>query len=166
MFGAIQIFNVKGLKRGCIMKFWERVKKDLRIAMKEGADLIKEGTAVLATETRRVTKKGASSVSIEARKMMEEGVKSARKGAATVTAEAQRMSRMANLRYQLFRENQIAHDKFTEIGGLIYDRSEKTKSDHIPLDGKVANLIQDAKKIEGRVRKLEAEIKRLSGSRP
>jgi hypothetical protein len=147
------------------MKFWERVKKDMRVAMKEGADLIKVGTAVLATETRRVTKKGAASMSVEARKMMDEGVKSARKGAATVTAEAQRMTRIANFRYQLFRENQTAHEKFTEIGGLVYDRSEKTKADHIRLDGKVGHLIQEAKKIEGRIRKLEAEIKRLSGSR-
>lgn len=147
------------------MKFWERVKKDLRVAMKEGADLIKEGTSVLATETSRVSKKGAASMSVEARKMMADGVKSARKGAATVSAEAQRMTRNANLRYQLFRENQMAHEKLTEIGGLVYDRSEKTNAETVRLDGKLGKLILEAKKIEGRVRKLEAEIKRHSGSR-
>jgi len=145
------------------MKFWERVKKDMRTAMKESADLIKEGTAVLAAETRRVTKRGTAAMSVEARKMMEDGIKSARKGAASVTAEAQRMGRIANLRYQLFRENQAAHDKFTEIGGLVYDQSGKDTG-QVRLDGKLRKLIVDAKKIEGRVRKLETEIKRLSGS--
>lgn len=146
------------------MKFWERVKKDLGTAMKEGTDLIKEGTSLLATETRRMTKKGTAAMSVEARKMMAEGVKSARKGAASVTAEAQRMGRVANLRYQLFKENQMAHEKLTEIGGLVYDRSEKEDGENIRLDGKIGKLILEAKKIEGRVRKLEAEIKRLSGS--
>jgi hypothetical protein len=147
------------------MKFWERVKKDLRVAMKEGADLIKEGTAVLATETSRVSKKGAAAMSVEARKMMEGGVATAKKGAATVTAETQRIARIANLRYRLFRENQAAHEKFTEIGGWVYDRSEKTNAEQIRLDGHMGKLILEAKKIEGRVRKLEAEIQRLSGSR-
>jgi hypothetical protein len=143
------------------MPFWERVKKDLRVAMKEGADLIKEGTAVLTTETRRVTKKGAATMSSEARKMMEEGMASARKGAAIVKSETRRMSHVANLRYQLFRENQNAHSKFAEIGGAIYDLSAKSPK-NVPLNGKVRKLLLDAKQIEGRVRKLKSEIDRLS----
>lgn len=143
------------------MGFWNRVKKDLRLAVKEGTDLIKEGTSVLTTETRRVTKKGAAGMSVEARKMMEEGVATAKKGAAIVQAETRRMSHVANLRYQLFRENQDAQTKFAEIGGAVYDLSAKSPK-NVPLNGKVRRLVLDAKQIEGRIRKLKLEIDRFS----
>lgn len=145
------------------MEFWERVKLDVRAAMKEGADLIKEGTAVLATETSRVTKKGAAAMSVEARKMMEEGVATAKKGAATVSTEARRMGRIARLRYQLFLQNQKAEAKFTEIGGLVYDLSAKG-SNRVRSNGQVRKRILEAKQIEERIKKLKIEIVRVSKS--
>ena len=143
------------------MKFWDRVKKDLQIAMKEGGELFKEGTTMLTTEARRMAEKGAASMSAEAQKMMKEGVKTAKKGAATVTAEARRMTQIANLRYQLFRLNQKAQDKFAEIGGQIYDTAARTQKG-VRLNERVRKLVLEAKQIEGKVKKLKSEIDRLS----
>lgn len=143
------------------MKFWDRVKKDLEVAMKEGAELFKEGRTVLSTEARRMAKTGAAKLPAEARKMMKQGVASARKGAATVTAEAQRMAKIANLRYQLFQMNQKAQDKFAELGGRIYDSAAKNPKS-IRLDVKARKLILEAKQIEGQTKKLKSEINRVS----
>jgi len=146
------------------MGFWKHVKKDLQIAVKEGTELIKEGTSVLTTEARRVSKKGTAAMSIEARRMMEGGVKSAKKGAATVKAEAGRMAHIASLRYQLFRENQAAQSKFSEIGGTVYDLGVKSPA-NARLNGKVRKLVLEAKQIEGRIGKLKSEIDRLTKPR-
>ncbi|HEY4485907.1 MAG TPA: hypothetical protein VI702_06290, partial [Nitrospiria bacterium] len=108
--------------------------------------------------------KGAAAMSVEARRMMEGGVATARKGAATVKAEAGRMARIANLRYQLFRENQMARTKFSEIGGTVYDLSVKTPGS-VRLNGTVRKLVREARKIEGRVEKIKSEIDRLSMKR-
>lgn len=143
------------------MSFWDRVKKDLQLAMKESSDLLKEGTAVLTTEARRMAKKGAATMTAEAQKMVKQGVETAKKSAATVTAEASRMTQIANLRYQLFRLNQKVQDKFAEIGGQVYDMTEKDPSG-IRLNGKVQKLVSEAKKIEGQIKKLKSKIDRLS----
>jgi hypothetical protein len=143
------------------MKFWDRVKKDLQLAVKESTELFKEGTAVLSTEARRMAKKGAATMTAEAQKMMKEGVATAKKGAATVTAEAQRMTKVANLRVQLFGLNQKAQDKFAEIGGQVYDSAMKKPKD-LQLDEKARKLVLEAKKIEGQIKKLKSEIDRVS----
>ncbi len=142
------------------MKFWDRVKKDLQIAMKEGGELFKEGTSALRTEARRMAEKGAASMSAEAQKMMKEGVKTAKKGAATLTAEARRMTQIANLRYQLFRLNEKAQDKFAEIGGQIYDTAVRAQKG-VRLHEKVRKLVLEAKQIERLIKKLKTEIDSL-----
>ena len=140
------------------MKFWDRVKKDLQVAVKESAELLKEGTAVLSTEARRMATKGAATMTEEAERMMKEGVETARKGAVTVTTEARRMTRVANLRLQLFRLNQKAQEKFAEIGGQVYDSAAKNPKG-LRLDAKTQKRIQEAKQIEeqNRVKKLVIE---------
>ncbi len=143
------------------MKFWDRVKKDLQIAVKEGTELFKEGRTALSTEARRMAKKGAATMTAEAQKMVKEGVATARKGAATVTAEAQRMTQAADLRLQLFRLNQKAQDKFAEIGGRVYDSAVKNPKG-IRLDEMARKLILEAKRIEGQIKKLKSEIDRVS----
>jgi len=143
------------------MKFWDRVKKDLQIAVKESAELFKEGTAVLSTEARRMATKGAATMTAEAEKMMKEGVATARKGAATVTAEARRMTRVANLRLQLFHLNQRAQDKFAEIGGQVYDSAVKNPKS-LRLDETTRKRIQEAKQIEGQIKKMKSDIVQAS----
>jgi len=143
------------------MKFWDRVKKDLQVAVKESAELLKEGTAVLSTEARRMATKGAATMTEEAERMMKEGVATARKGAATVTGEARRMTRVANLRLQLFRLNQKAQEKFAEIGGQVYDSAVKEPKS-LRLDATTQKRIQEAKQIEEQIRKLKSEIDRAS----
>jgi len=143
------------------MKFWDRVKKDLQVAVKESAELLKEGTAVLSTEARRMATKGAATMTEEAERMMKEGVATARKGAATVTGEARRMTRVANLRLQLFRLNQKAQEKFAEIGGQVYDSAVKDPKS-LRLDATTQKRIQEAKQIEEQIRKLKSEIDRAS----
>jgi hypothetical protein len=143
------------------MKFWDRVKKDLQIAVKESAELLKEGTAVLSTEARRMATKGAATMTEEAEKMMKEGVATARKGAATVTTEARRITRVANLRLQLFRLNQKAQEKFAEIGGQVYDSAAR-RPKAFRLDATTQKRIQEAKQIEEQIKKLKSEIDRAS----
>jgi hypothetical protein len=143
------------------MKFWDRVKKDLQIAVKESAELFKEGTTVLSKEARRMATKGAATMTTEAEKMMKQGVASARKGAATVTAEARRMTRVANLRLQLFQLNQKAQDKFAEIGGQVYDSAAK-KTKGFRLNAMTLKRIQEAKQIEEQIKKLKSEIAQAS----
>jgi hypothetical protein len=143
------------------MKFWDRVKKDLQVAVKESAELLKEGTAVLSTEARRMATKSAATMTEEAERMMKEGVATARKGAATVTGEARRMTRVANLRLQLFRLNQKAQDKFAEIGGQVYDSAVKNPKS-LRLDATIQKRIQEAKQIEEQIKKLKSEIDHAS----
>jgi len=143
------------------MKFWDRVKKDLQVAVKESTELLKEGTAVLSTEARRMATRGAATMTEEAERMMKEGVATARKGAVTVTTEARRMTRVANLRLQLFRLNQKAQDKFAEIGGQVYDSAVKNPKG-LRLDAKTKKRIQEAKLIEEQIKKLKSEIDRAS----
>jgi len=144
------------------MKFLDRVKKDLQIAVKEGTALWKEGTAVLSTEARRMAKKGAATMTAEAKKMAKAGVvATARKGAATVTAEAQRMARVTNLRFQLFQQNQKARNKFAEIGGQVYDSALKNPKG-VRLNANTRRQISEAKLIEGQIKKLKSEIARVS----
>jgi len=142
------------------MKFWDRVKKDLQIVMKEGGELFKEGKAALTTEARRMAEKGAASMSAETQKMLRKGVKSAKRSAAAVKAKARRITQIANLRYQLFRLNQKAQDKFTEIGGQIYDMAAKTQKG-IRVNERVRKLVLETKQIEGQIKKLKSEIDRL-----
>ena len=97
----------------------------------------------------------------EAQKMVKEGVATAKKGASAVSAEASRMTKTANLRYQLFRLYQKAQDKFAEIGGLVYDMAEKDPKG-TPLNEKAHKLVSEAKQIEGQIKKLKSEIDRLS----
>jgi predicted nucleic acid-binding Zn-ribbon protein len=121
------------------MGYWERVKKDLQVAMKEGADLLKEGTTTMTTEARRVAKKGAASMK----------------------EEAARVTRIGKLRYQVYRLNQKAQAKFTEIGGQVYDLTSKDLKE-LKMNEKLQKLIQETKEIEGQVKTLEAEVLKLS----
>ena len=143
------------------MKFWDRVKKDLQIAVKEGSELFKEGTAALKTEAKKMAEKGPAGMTAEAQRMMKEGVDTARKGAATVKSEAHRMARIASLRFQLFRLNEKAQEKFAEIGGQIYHTATKNKKAG-RLHEKVRKLVLEAKQLEGQAKKLKSEIDQLS----
>ncbi len=121
------------------MGFWDRVRKDLQHAMKEGVDLLKEGTSTLRTEARRV----------------------AEKGAATMTTEARRMTQLGKLRYRISRLNQKAASNFSEIGGRVYDlASEDLKA--FKFDEKLEKLVMDTKAIESEIKKLEGEVRKLS----
>jgi hypothetical protein len=121
------------------MKFWERVKKDLRVAMREGADLLKEGSAALRTEAGRFT----------------------RQSAVSVRSEARRMARLGRLRYQLYRANRKAQIKFAEVGGKVYDlASEDLKK--VKVNRELRELMLEIRGIEGQIRVLDSEIANLS----
>ena len=121
------------------MKFWERVKKDLHLAMEEGVDLFKEGTATFTKEARRM----------------------ANKGAATMREETRRMARLGRLRYQVYRLNQKAQTNFTEMGGKVYDLASKDLK-RFKLNEGLKKLILENKEIERQVETLESEIRKLS----
>jgi hypothetical protein len=142
------------------MKFWDRVKKDLQTAVKESAELFKEGKTILAAEAKRMAEKGPAGMKAEAQKMVKEGVESAKKSASNVKAEAQRMARITSLRFQLFRLNEKAQEKFAEIGGQIYHAATKSKKS-VRLHEKVRKLVLEAKQIEKLTKRLKSEIDRL-----
>jgi len=121
------------------MGFWQRVKKDLQLAMQEGVSLFKEGTTTFTTKTRRIAKEGTASVK----------------------TEAARVGKIGKLRYQHFWLNKEAQKKFADIGGQIYDQvSNKTKEYH--FDEPTQTLISAIGKIEEQIKKVEAEIQSLS----
>ena len=124
------------------MRFWERVNKDLRLAMKEGVDLLKEGTSTLTTEARRLTKKGAASMK----------------------AGARRMTRLGKLRYEVYRLNRKAHSKFADMGGQVYDLTSKDLT-KFKMDEQLKKLILETRQIEERIKTLESEIRRLVKSK-
>jgi hypothetical protein len=124
------------------MGFWERVKKDLQVAMQEGVDLLKEGTATLTTKASRLTKKGAVSIK----------------------SEAHCMAKVGKLRYQLYQLNRKAQAKFTEIGGQVYDLASKDL-EGFKLDEKSRKLILETQQIEKQIQALESEILGLSKGR-
>ncbi|HEX9758382.1 MAG TPA: hypothetical protein VGB26_11400 [Nitrospiria bacterium] len=127
------------------MGFWQRVKKDLQLAMQEGADLFKEGTTTFTTKTRRIAKKSSASVK----------------------TEATRVGKIGKLRYQHFWLNKEAQKKFADIGGRIYDQvSNKTIEYH--FDEPTQTLISEIEKMEGQIKKVKGEIQSLSkkGEKP
>lgn len=121
------------------MGFRDRVRKDLNVAVQEGVDLLKEGTTILKTEVSRLARRGTSSVSKEAR----------------------RVSRISQLRYEHFRLNQKAQQKFAELGGHIYDVMSRKGSESKP-DAAAQRLFQETKQVEDRIKKLESELQKLS----
>lgn len=121
------------------MGFWERVKKDLQVAMREGVDLLKEGSTTLTTEASRLTKKSAVSVRNEAR----------------------RMAKLGKLRYQLYLLNRKAQAKFTEIGGKVYDLASQDL-EGFKLDEKLRELILETQQIEKQIQTMDSEILSLS----
>ena len=121
------------------MGFRDRVGKDLRVAVKEGVDLLKEGTTILKTEVKRLAKQGTSSMEKEAR----------------------RMTKISQLRYEHFRLNQKAQQKFTELGGHVYDVMTKNPAE-FRLDSATQRLFQETKQVEDRLKKLKTELQKLS----
>ena len=71
------------------------------------------------------------------------------------------MTRVANLRLQLFRLNQKAQEKFAEIGGQVYDSTVKDPKG-LRLDATTRKRIQEAKQIEEQIKKLKSEIAQAS----
>ncbi|HEY4485900.1 MAG TPA: hypothetical protein VI702_06255 [Nitrospiria bacterium] len=117
------------------MSFWTRVRKDLNLAFQEGIDLLKEGTAVLSSEARRVAKKGAK----------------------TVSSEASRITTISRLRYEIFNLNRQAQTTFTQIGGLVYEKAAPNP-DEFRLDAKLKKMVQEAREIEEHISRLKLEI--------
>jgi cell division protein FtsB len=121
------------------MGFWERVKKDLQVAVREGVGLLKEGSTTLTTEASRLTKKGA----------------------VTVRSETRRVAKLGKLRYQLYLLNRKAQSRFMEIGGMVYDQASKDL-EGFRLDAKLRELVLETQQIEEQIQTLDSEILSLS----
>lgn len=122
------------------MGFGQRVKKDLEMALQEGALLIKEGTALLGAQ--------ASSA--------------ARKGAASLKSETQRLTSMGQVRYQLFQLNRQAQENFSKIGSKVYELASNGREE-LKINDPLRKLIADTRAIEKQIKVLEARVKKLSG---
>jgi hypothetical protein len=122
------------------MGFGQRVKKDLEMALQEGALLIKEGTALLGAQ--------ASSA--------------ARKGAASLKTETQRLTSMGQVRYQLFQLNRQAQENFSKIGSKVYELASNGREE-LKISDPLRKLIADTRAIEKQIKVLEARAKKLSG---
>jgi len=122
------------------MGFGQRVKKDLEMALQEGALLIKEGTALLGAQ--------ASSA--------------ARKGAASLKTETQRLTNMGQVRYQLFQLNRQAQENFSKIGSKVYELVSNGREE-LKISDPLRKLIAETRAIEKQIKVLEARAKKLSG---
>jgi hypothetical protein len=121
------------------MGFRQRVKKDLQSALREGADLIKTGTALLGAQASAAAKRGAASVK----------------------SETQRLSNLGQVRYQLFQLNRQAEANFAEIGSKVYDLALNGR-DELKINEPLRKLIANTQVIEKQIKTLEAKAKKLS----
>ena len=126
------------------MEIWERVKKDLQIAMREGS---------------KIFKKGSASFTVEARKM-------AKKGTATMTVEARRLAEMGRLRYEVYRLAQKTHTQYAELGEAIAGQLPKDPTDlkvnqAFKLNPKLKGLIGDVKEAQNQINKMQSKIASL-----
>jgi hypothetical protein len=122
------------------MGFRQRVKKDLQSALREGADLIKEGTALLGAQASAA----------------------AREGAASITSGTRRLTSLGQVRYQLFQLNRKAEANFAEIGSKVYDLASSGR-DELKINEPLRKLIANTQTIEKQIKTLEAKAKKLSG---
>jgi hypothetical protein len=121
------------------MGFRQRVKKDLQSALREGADLIKEGTALLGAQASAA----------------------AREGAASIKSGTQRLTSLGQVRYQLFQLNRKAEANFAEIGSKVYDLASNGRGE-LKINEPLRRLIANTQVIEKQITTLEAKAKKLS----
>jgi cell shape-determining protein MreC len=121
------------------MGFGQRVKKDLELALQEGANLIKEGTALLGAQASVAAKKGAASLK----------------------SETQRLTKLGQVRFQLFQLNRQAQDNFTKIGSKVYELASDSREE-LKINEPLRKLIADTQAIEKQIKTLEAKAKKLS----
>ena len=127
------------------MEIWERVKKDLQIAMKEGS---------------KIFKKGSSNFTVRARNM-------AKKGTTTMTVEARRLGEIGRLRYEVYRLAQKTHTQYADLGEAIAGQLSKDAGDlkvnqSIKLSPKLKGLIGDVKEAQSQINKMESKIASLA----
>jgi hypothetical protein len=121
------------------MGFRHRVRKDLEAALREGADMIKEGTALLGAQASLAAKQGAASLK----------------------AGTRRLTSLGQIRYQLFQLNRQAEAKFAEIGSKVYDLASNGRGE-VKLTDPLRKLIASTQAIEKQIKALEAKAKKLS----
>jgi hypothetical protein len=121
------------------MGFGQRVKKDLELALQEGAQLIREGSALLGAQ--------ASSA--------------AKKGAASLKSETQRLTNLGQVRYQLFQLNRRAQENFSKIGSTVYELTSNGRGE-LKINEPLRKLIADTQAIEKQIKTLETKAKKLS----
>jgi len=121
------------------MTFWDQVKKNLQQGVAEGIVVVRERAAIVSERAGHMAKKGAE----------------------TFKAEARRVAKISKLRYDRIRLTQQAQNKLAELGGRVYDLSLKDPK-KFRLDLKSQKLIQEAKHIEGQIKKVDLEIQKLS----
>ena len=83
-----------------------------------------------------------------------EGIAIVKEGASVVKKKAEELTDEGKRRYQLYDLKTKVHKEISELGGLVYELSEKVKNSM--LNNKV-------KAIKARIKKLETQIHKLEG---
>jgi peptidoglycan hydrolase CwlO-like protein len=83
-----------------------------------------------------------------------EGIAMVKEGASVVKKKAEELTEEGKRRYQLYELKTKVHKEISELGGTVYDLSEKVKN---PM------LNDKVKVIKARIKKLEVQIQKLEG---
>lgn len=83
-----------------------------------------------------------------------EGIAIVKEGASVVKKKADEFTEEGKRRYQLYELKTKVHKEFSELGGIVYDLSEKVKN---PM------LNNKVKAIKAGIKKLEVQIQKLEG---
>ena len=84
-----------------------------------------------------------------------EGIAMVKEGASVVKKKAEELTGDGKRRYQLYELKTKVHKEISELGGTVYELSEKVKN---PM------LNNKAKAIKARIKRLETQIQKLEGN--
>jgi len=84
-----------------------------------------------------------------------EGIAIVKEGASAVKKKAEELTEEGKRRYQLYELKTKVHKEISELGGIVYELSEKVKN---PM------LNSKVKAIKARIKKLEMQIQKLEGN--
>ena len=84
-----------------------------------------------------------------------EGIAIVKEGASVVMKKAEELTEEGKRRYQLYELKTKVHKEISELGGIVYELSEKVKN---PM------LNNKVKATKARIKKLEVQIQKLEGN--
>lgn len=93
-------------------------------------------------------------------KGVKEGIGMVKEGVTVARAKAEELTEEGKRRFRIFELKTKVQREIAELGGRVYDLSDKLKNPM--LDKKVKSIVTRVKKLEGKIMKLEVKRKAVS----